>query len=102
MERRASQLIAPFQGAAVMPLCSKPAAWMPDINAPHIPSCPMTFIRPNKKRKGDMGSNFERYFVEWRSSDKEFLGGVGWDDAKISSAFVRPVIVLFFKHKSTH
>lgn len=33
---------APFQVAVFMPLCSRPAAWIPLMSVPHIPSCPTT------------------------------------------------------------
>lgn len=34
--------MVPFQLAVVMPLCSSPAAWMPLMSTPHMPSCPTT------------------------------------------------------------
>ena len=35
-------LVAPFQLAARIALCSRPAAWMPLMIVPHMPSCPTT------------------------------------------------------------
>lgn len=37
-KQRLISLVAPFQEAVFIPLCSKAAAWIPLIRTPHIPS----------------------------------------------------------------
>lgn len=44
-------LVAPFHEACVMALCSSPAAWMPFMRTPHMPSWPTTSYRGERRTK---------------------------------------------------
>lgn len=50
-KREKSALVAPFHEACVMALCSSPAAWMPFMRTPHMPSWPTTSYRGDRRTK---------------------------------------------------